>query len=212
MSAMGRVYGPWVIRILVFVLVVFIGIVYINILRFLNGSGPVVIHPHPYVFSAFVGSIIFILITIILAYIDSIGKHKWKRAGLLTIGMVIAITCSFTILERYSKKANSDSFRYIQRVFSKQKIGVSIECERNAEREFESFSEHFDIGAIRDVKHWPILGRHIFVVKAKGIKPFVIDVSVSYKQTMTAWIHLEREWEDGSALDPGQTRWGAEER
>lgn len=187
---MIRVYRL-IARILTIVLFVFVLIVFIDILRSLNGNKTVLVHLHHNIMDVFTVSIIWIAAYIVLVYVNIISKRKWKRVGLLTMGIVIITISSFVLLDEYSNKANTDSLRYVQLVFSKDKVNVDIRCEENAKRAFELFSERFDVAAIRDIRHFPILGRHIFLVKAEGIKPFVIDISVSYNQTIFAWIHLE---------------------
>ncbi len=177
--------------ILTIVLLLFIAIVYIDTLRSLNGNKTVILHLHHNIMDAFKLSIIWVAVYIVLVYTNTISKRNWRRLGFLSMGVVIITISCFVLLNKYSNKANADSLRYVQLVFSKERVNIDIRCEENAKSAFELFSEHFDIAAIRNIRHFPILGRHIFLVKAEGIKPFVIDISVSYKQTIFAWIHLE---------------------
>jgi hypothetical protein len=195
-----------IVRILTIMLLVFVAIVYIDLLRSLNGSTTILIHLHHNIFDAFTVSMICIVVYIILLYIDIINKHRWKQAGLLTIGIVITLTSSFIILDKYSKKANVESFRYVKLLFSEGKLHVDVRCETNARRDYELFSQHFDMTAVKDIQHFPILGRHIFLVEAKGITPFLIDISVSFDQTISAWIHLQRESQEEETKGPGLER------
>ena len=154
------------------------------------------VHVH-HIVDAFAVSIICISVYIIAMHINIISKRDWRTTGFVTMGLVIITTLCFFILQKYSEKANADSFKYVQLILFKEKSNINIRCEENAKRAFELFSEHPDIKAITSIEHFPVLGRHIFLVKSDDIKPFVVDMSVSYRQRIFVWIHLEKEWEGG---------------
>ena len=167
---------------------VFLITYFIDILRYLDGMDTFMIHSSHKINDVFFLFLIIVIVYIFIFTIHLIFEHQWKKIISIAIIMVVVFFVSLYLLNTFSEKANNYSINYIAQIFSK-KNNYTIKCDDDIKKEYNLFAKSFDINAVKAIRHYPIHGRHIFVVNSKGAKPFIIEITRSFDKKMFAWIH-----------------------
>ena len=181
------------IMVLRYTIPIFLVSAYIDFLIYLNGGSTIFLHMSHKISGMLNFFLIWTIIYLVALYLDIIYRKSWKKLAVLSFFFIVVLSVLFATIKTYADIANSNSFEFIENLAKMKTDNFKIDCEAGIKKSYDCFLKNYKISKISAIKHYPLLGRHIFLVQpSEGFEPFVIDLNRSFDGKVFLWIHSEK--------------------